>query len=291
MSASRERKARDLILEAKLAIARARIAVAQRSEEATVALGSSLGRFGRRLVLRLHRHEEIALPEPFVVGDHRFDVMTDLRRYTELPLERVEALVKRRADSFRAEWFLTPPGQRFDNWFYLSSTTYLFGNAAHDAVPVLDAIHQTSAGTGRALDFGGGAGNLALGLAASGWSVDFVERSALQKDFVTFRVMEHGMTDSVRVLHNWQPLEVDAYDLVCAIDVLEHVEQLRSLLRENLLPAIRLGGALVESSPFSRTLSNPMHYEHSDLEETLVVQGFALERSTANCRIWRRLRA
>ena len=236
----------------------------------------------------MHRREEIAIPEPLVVGDRSFDVMSDLCRYTGLPSPQVEALVRRRSDSFRAEWFLTPPAYRLDDWFYLSSTTYLFGNATHDPTPILETIKRCCDRPGRALDFGGGSGNLALGLAALGWSVDFVERSALQKDFVTFRVMEHGLADRVRILHQWQPLQRDAYDLVCAVDVLEHIEHLRRLLSETLLPAIRQRGALAESSPFLRNLSNPMHHEHNNMEDTVAESGLTLEEDTLECRVWRR---
>ena len=141
-----------------------------------------------------------------VVGEHTFDVIDDLRRYTGLDAGQVQDLVARRTDSFRAEWLLTPSEHRIDDWFYLSSGTYLFGNAIHDPRPVLETLTRVCGSGGRVLDFGGGSGNLALALAAAGWSVDYLERSALQKDFVAFRVDRYGLGDRLRILNAWDRL-------------------------------------------------------------------------------------
>lgn len=278
----------DLILRAKLAITRARINAKAKRDDATVAAGGALGRFGRRVVLSIHREEQVLPPGPITIGVKRFDVVDDLRHYTELPAGQVDALLRRRSDSFRAEWFLTPSDRRLDDWFYRSSTTYLFGNAVHDPSSLLGILRGRGVEPGRALDFGGGTGNLALALAAEGWSVDYLEHSALQKDFVAFRVDTHELGERVRVLNDWRPLEADAYDVVFAVDVLEHVADLEGLLLKRLLPAIRHGGRLIESSPFVRSLSNPMHHEHSALDSLLDSSGFELEADGAHGRVWLR---
>jgi SAM-dependent methyltransferase len=279
-----------LALRAKLAIAKARIDAAEQVDAALVGVGSLLGRAGRRAILQVHRHEDVDLPTPFAVGDKVIDVARDLQEYTGLPAGVVEDLLRRRANSFRAEWFLTPEGQRADSWFYLSSAMYLFGNAAHDPTPLMALVEDLAPSpAGRILDFGGGSGNLALALAASGWSVDHLERSALQKDFVSFRGSRYGLSDRLRVLDHWRPLDRDAYEIVLAIDVLEHVENLDELLRSELLPAIRPHGRLVEASPFVRNLSNPMHHEHGNFEEVMTRSGFAVEaEGPADLRVWRR---
>ncbi|HEY7792574.1 MAG TPA: class I SAM-dependent methyltransferase [Gaiellaceae bacterium] len=260
-------------------------------EEAMVRVGGSLGRLGRRVVLRVHAGEDVPVPPPLVSGGRSFDVRDDLAAYTGLPLDEVDELLRRRTDSFRAEWYLTPPGIRRDAWFYRSSLTYLFGNAVHvhEQPELLATILRHTGSSGRALDFGGGTGNLALGLAAGGLDVDYLERSALQKDFVAFRVHRHGLGDQVRVLDDWELLPREAYDAVCALDVLEHLEHLDESLRGNLLPSIRPGGLLIESSPFVRNVSNPMHHEHGQLDELLADAGFVLEADDPMCRVWRRL--
>lgn len=267
-----------------------RLAFRVRRAELTVRLGGALGQAGRLVVLRAYRGEEVALPVRLVVGGTAFDILDDLAAYSGLPRGTVDSLVRRELDSFRTEWYLTPESLRSDDWFYRATSAYLFGNAVHlyENPELLSVIVRSCGERGCALEFGGGTGNLALALAALGWSVDYLERSALQKDFVAFRIDKYGLGDRVRVLDDWQPLERETYDLVCAIDVLEHVHDLRALLVDRLLPSIRADGYLAESSPFVRNVSNPMHHEHADLEVLLTSGGFQLQVATPECRVWHR---
>ena len=277
------------VLRAKLAVAATLIGARVRRDDALVAAGSRFGKLGRRLLLRVHRNEHILLPPPLIVGDARFDVLVDLSGYTGLPDHVINRLVQRELDSFRVEWFLTPEELRSDDLYYRATSAYLFGNAIHlhGSNTLVSLVERHCGRSGRALDFGGGTGNLSLALAALGWSVDHLERSALQKDFTRFRATRYDLPGSVQVLDDWVPFEREVYDLICAIDVLEHVDQLEAVLTERLLPALRRGGVLVEASPFHRTLSNPMHHEHANLDEILVAGGMVLEDEASGYRIWR----
>jgi hypothetical protein len=279
---------RDRLLPLKLAVTRARIAASEGRDSLVASSGAALGHAGRRAVLWLHRREDIELPPPIEIGERRFDVAADLVDYTGLSPNEVRGLLERKSDSFRAEWFLASPEHRADEWFYRASSMYLFGNAVHDPSPVLDLLESNTVKPGRALEFGGGTGNLALALAGSGWSVDYLEHSALQKDFVAFRAERYQLSEHIRILHDWHRLAADAYDLVCAMDVFEHIEQMDTLLTGQLLPAIRQGGVLIESSPFVRTLSNPMHHEHRGLDPLLQSEGFVLRDETDEGRLWKR---
>jgi SAM-dependent methyltransferase len=257
-------------------------------ENVTVASGAAVGRAGRRLLLRPWKDEALDPPSALTASGVEVDVVDDLVAFTHLPRAHVLDLLRRRLDSFRAEWHLLPKPLRSDDWFYLSSTTYLFGNAIHDPRPLVDRLVDHVSPNARVLDFGGGAGNLAIALALRGLEVDYMERSALQKDFVAFRRDRHGLA-RLRVLDDWRPLDADAYDLVCALDVFEHVLDLETLLHGELLPTIRAGGVLAESSPFVRNLSNPMHHEHKTLDQTLSTVGFRLEAEYPEVRVWRKL--
>ena len=230
MSEHRAFSASAALLDLKRVAGRARIRTAAARELATVVAGGGIAQLGRELVLRVHRYEHIEPPAALAVGATSFDVGRDLVNYTGLPPDEVDRLLRRRSDSFRAEWYTTPRKRRLDAWFYLASSTYLFGNAVHDPLPQLKLLRDRGIRPGRALDFGGGTGNLALAMAAAGWTVDYLEHSALQKDFVAYRLNAYGFADRVRVLDDWRPIAAETYDLVVAIDVLEHVADLERLL-------------------------------------------------------------
>jgi 2-polyprenyl-3-methyl-5-hydroxy-6-metoxy-1,4-benzoquinol methylase len=272
-------------------LAQTRLRIRSRSatvtEQATVAAGGLLGRVGARLTLYPHRREEVEVPPPIAFGGRSVDVVDDLVEYTGLTREQVEALIRRRHESFRSEWHTLPRALNNEGWFYLSSKTYLFANAVHDGEGVAAALAGYTSGANDVLDFGGGTGNLALALAARGHRVDFVERSALQKDFVRFRIAKHGLQDRIRVLDQWTPLEPSAYDAVYAIDVLEHLESLEEILA-SLLRSIRPNGVLAELSPFVRNTSNPMHHEaEADFLRVMQSEGFSCAQEIDGLRVWR----
>jgi SAM-dependent methyltransferase len=237
-----------------------------------------------------HRDERVEIPAPSRIDGYVFDVVEDLAAYTGLGRERVLALLRREHDNFRLEWHALPPAVREERWYYLSSRTYLFANAVHsfDSAPFLARLAAASPPPARVLDFGGGSGNLSLALAATDYNVDFLEVSALQKDFVRYRAQRHELTERVSMLDSWTPLGEGAYDMVCAFDVLEHLAGLGNVLETQIVPALAPGGVLVESSPFVRTLSNPMHHEDEiGFESALRRLGFELEADEREYRIWR----
>jgi 2-polyprenyl-3-methyl-5-hydroxy-6-metoxy-1,4-benzoquinol methylase len=257
---------------------------------AAVALGRFLGAGARRLLLLPMRREVVALPPAERVGNLTIDVVDDLTRYTGLTRETVEDLIRRRHESFRSEWYLLPEETRTDGWYYLTSRTYLFANSAHsDEWRVIDRLARSLVDPARVLDFGGGSGNTAVALAALGHVVDFLELSALQKDFVRFRASRHGLSDRLRVLDGWNGLPPDAYDVISAIDVFEHLPHLHLMLEATIVPSLRPGGVLAERSPFVRDQANPMHHdEASRLDETLVQLGLTMVGEQEGMRIWAR---
>ena len=257
------------------------------ADQAAIAGGGFLARAGTHLLLYPHRREEVEAPPEIDLRGRSVDIVQDLVEYTGLARDQVHALIQRRHESFRSEWHALPPALHNEDWFYLSSRTYLFANAVHDGEGVAEVLGGYLSGAGDVLDFGGGTGNLALALAARGHRVDFVERSALQKDFVRFRIEKHGLQDRIRVLDQWTPFAPGAYDAVCAIDVLEHVESLEETLA-NLLQSIRPGGVLAELSPFVRNTSNPMHHEaEATFFRVMQAEGFSCTHEIERFRLWR----
>ena len=257
------------------------------TDSVSVAAGRALTRLGTSLLLVPHRGERVEVPSPITTDAAPIDIVDDLVAYTGLEREQVLDLIQRRHESFRVEWHAFPPALRNEGWFYLSSRTYLFANATHDGETIADSLDKLLPARCDILEFGGGTGNLALALAARGHAVDFVERSALQKDFVRFRVDRSGF-DRVRILDQWAPLERARYDLVCAFDVFEHVETLAETL-DNVLSSIRPSGLLAESSPFVRNVSNPMHHEtEAEFVGIMKTHGFVRTRDDEHFRLWTR---
>lgn len=235
------------------------------------------------------RGERSELPPPIDVAGRTVDVVDDLVAYTGLPRTDVEAELRtRRRLNFRAEWHATPPGLRTDDWFYLSSKTYLFANAVHfadGAVPDRVCAHVEAGG--RVLDFGGGAGQLTLALAARGRTVAYSDTNALQRDFLRFRVARHGLGELVEVLDPWERLPRRSFAAVVAIDVLEHLPDVRATLRDGLLPALQPGGVLVEDSPFVTNTSNPMHHEDPGMDDELRAHRMDILETAGALRVWR----
>jgi SAM-dependent methyltransferase len=256
----------------------------------TLDAGVGISRLAQRLMRYPHRCEQVEIPAPSRVDGHVFDVVEDLVAYTGLEQAQVLALLRREHDNFRLEWHALPPAVREERWYYLASRTYVFANAVHsfDSAAFLARIAAASPPPGRVLDFGGGSGNLSLALAAAGYDVDFLELSALQKDFVRYRVQRHELSGRVSVLDWWAPLHEAEYAMVCAFDVLEHLVGLGEILETQIVPALAAHGVLVESSPFVRTLSNPMHHEDEiGFDARLQRLGFGLEVDESDFRIWR----
>jgi 2-polyprenyl-3-methyl-5-hydroxy-6-metoxy-1,4-benzoquinol methylase len=229
------------------------------------------------------------VPAPLVAGEHRFDVVDDLVEFTALPSETVRTLVARRIENYRTEWMELPAELRDDRWFYLSSSTYLFANAVHfhDSPRILDEVVALLPPDGQVLDFGGGTGNLSLALAARGFHVHYSELSAVQSEFMRYRLQRHGLRERVEILDSWAKLPVGAYAAVCAFDVLEHLPDLPRVVEE-IAASLLDGGLLLDTPTFAVTLANPMHHEDPGLEGLLGEQGIILERTLPDFRVWKK---
>lgn len=251
-------------------------------EDATVRIAPRLYREADRLSALPFRTARLPPADP--------EVLDDLAAYTGLALPVVQNLVQhRRPLDFRAEWHGTPPEMRVDEWFYLSSKTYLFGNAVHFAGKAqIEAIARLLPAGCSLLDFGAGTGNLAIALGRRGHTVKVDELNALQRDFIRFRIDRHDLGERVSLLDPWADPPADTVDAITAFDVFEHLAAGSALLDRRLLPVLHPGGILIENSPFVCNVANPMHHEDWGLDELLEARGLSLEHTSEDgTRVWR----
>lgn len=259
---------------------------------ASLRIGELLARNAGRLLAWPYRNEAVELPRPYRVGAIEFDIVDDLVEYTGLSRTQVERLLRRRIENFRTEWFALPAELREERWFYLSSRTYLFANAGHlyDSPGVFALLERATAPEARVLDYGGGTGNVALALAAAGRRIDYLELSALQKDFVAFRARRYGLDDRVSILVPGQEIPASTYDLVCALDVLEHVPDPVAVVRDVIVPSLAPDGRLAEISPFLVNFANPMHHTfEGNFDAALETLDLRLVEEAPECRLWVRV--
>jgi len=174
------------------------------------------------------------------------DIAQDLVDFTHLSEETVCRLLKRDGYNARDEFADCIKREYSDHWFYMGSMYFIFENAIH-GTQLEKVITDIIAPGAKLWDFGGGAGNLSLVLAFQGYDVSFTEVNSLQKDFVKFRADKHGV--KINIIDSWQQKPKNTFDLVTALDVLEHIPDYRPVLDE-LCDSLKEGGLLWEISPF-----------------------------------------
>lgn len=180
------------------------------------------------------------------------DVVSDLVAYTGMTAEQLEPYLLRHPQRhFESEFEWVRPRTREElTWFYRCSSAYLFANAAHPFLPVLDRLSA-----GKVLDYGAGIGCHTIELAKRGLRVDFVEIGRVQADFIRFRAERRGL-DNVREVRPYHAGKFDAvecirerYDAVIAMDVLEHIPDYHRVVRK-FIAHLEPGGLIIENSPF-----------------------------------------
>ncbi len=184
--------------------------------------------------------------------EHR-EMLEDLRAYTSLGEESFRRRILRYPEVHHESEFRWYDPKSYEElvWFYRSSSTYIFNNAAHSHWPKLDVIQG-----GHILDYGAGAGSNTIYLARRGCDVDFMEIGRIQADFIHFRARRHGLANVNEVFPFWEgrfdPVRsiFGTYDAIVACHVLEHIPDYHLVVR-HCIDHLRPGGLILEESPFS----------------------------------------
>uniref|UniRef100_A0A0G4GPV8 Uncharacterized protein n=1 Tax=Chromera velia CCMP2878 TaxID=1169474 RepID=A0A0G4GPV8_9ALVE len=187
-----------------------------------------------------------------------FNVVEHLKDFTGLSHEDVLMRLQRQGRfHYEAEYkYWNPETPQELAWYYASSVNYLFGNALHS--------HNVPFGKENepVLDFAGGVGNDVIGLAMKGIKCIYFGIGQLEASFAEYRVRRLGLSHLVTFLKPWgestgwkfDPVRALPRDgsvgAVLAFDVFEHIPEYHKVVRA-LVESLRVGGGLVEFSPFS----------------------------------------
>ena len=215
------------------------------------------------------------------------DIRQDLAEFTGLSLEEVRRLLARHGYNARDEFKDCVERENSDHWFYLGSRYFLFENATHGR-EIEHSLRQLLPDKARVWEFGGGTGNISLTLAANGYQVAYTELNSLQRDFVEFRAHKYRL--NIETIAHWQDKPRDVFDLVLAIDVLEHIPDYTRVLSE-LCQSVKKGGLIWETSAFEKNPKNLTHRipDGNDYKRILTEFGFVHVYAVQAGKLWKKL--
>lgn len=174
-----------------------------------------------------------------------------LIKYTGLPEETVDTMLARDKYPTQAEewdfWKISDDAEI--RLFYATARSFLFTNATHEFPNGLPPLPKKA----RILDFGGGVGTIALEFALRGRQVDYFDPSIVQREFVRWVAKTHNLPVHIAAgLHPYDFQPRGQYDLVCAVDVFEHIPGYKEYLRK-IAAHMRMGATLFLEAPFGKT--------------------------------------
>ena len=224
-------------------------------------------------------------------------LVAELAAYLGAPPAVVAARCREGAAALAAAWEArAPAGPEAVAGFYRQGDDYLFELSWWHALAEDDsalvqvvALEQARAhGCRRALDFGSGVGALGLLLARHGLDVSLAEVNPVLQSYARWRFARRGLAATF-LDPEAEPLPAAGYDLVAAMDVLEHLPDPEAALAR-LAAALRPGGVMVVHAPDQPDPLRPMHLWHEPerLYAALPAAGLWLEQMVAGALVLRR---
>jgi 2-polyprenyl-3-methyl-5-hydroxy-6-metoxy-1,4-benzoquinol methylase len=168
--------------------------------------------------------------------------------------------------------------------FFRSQTSWIFdtmryhaeqcvGDAFPQSVEVAAALPISP--PGRHLDFGAGPGTSSLFFHALGWEITVADISKSFLEFARWRIGRRGI-DAKFIDTGLEQLPPDTFDLVTAFDVIAHVPDATTTLR-NVRASMRRGGVLVfniDDRPRTHTTEYHFYEHHYPVLRELRALGF-----------------
>lgn len=135
----------------------------------------------------------------------------------------------------------------------------------------------------KVLEIGSGIGSIAIQLAVQDCDVTAAEINPFLVEFSKYRVKKImpsivGKIGNIDFVTNeWESAEDDTYDAIVSVDCFEHIHaDTLQIMLKNFARVIKPGGDLIYHATFGLQDTYPMHYDHSEMWDTwLLNAGFA----------------
>lgn len=208
-----------------------------------------------------------------VLDDEQREYVEDVMAFTRTTKEEVRARMKKGSVPLKEEWETWekagPMTEERIKAFYKQTANYIYelgewhlfvaDKRASDTQLVEDMRKLKPKNI---LDFGGGVGMIAIPLARAGFDVTLADLDSTSLRFAVSRAKRHDVPLKV-----WksdaEPMPPDAkYDVILALDVLEHLpeKELKNVV-DKLVALKHEGTRIIMSAPFGRTSVHPMHLD------------------------------
>ncbi len=212
------------------------------------------------------------------------EYVADIMAFTKQTHDAVRERMKKGSVPLKEEWEswekqgpMTPErGKQFykqtTNYIYeLGEWHYFVDNKRASDLQLVKDVLAMNPRPKNVLDFGGGVGINSLMLARAGLDVTIADLDGTSLDFAQFRAKQHDVALKVWKTDVEQMPPDKKYDVILALDVLEHLPA--DVLEDSVNKLVKLkhaGTKVLMSAPFGRTSVHPMHIDADEHTRTQV---------------------
>lgn len=199
----------------------------------------------------------------------------DLVEYSKLPPKLCFERCKYAVRELAVLWHLRKPQNSEDiiNYYKKNEDLYIFDLTLYQLMMkenIKKMIEQMKdLGVKKILEFGGGIGEFTIQAARAGFDISYYDLNGEIKNYALWRFEKHGVNPKI-LDEKIDPLS-EEWDLVCVMDVLEHLEkpgEIIEKIRE------KTNYIFVNPEQVRYNILYPQHINRYDLEGFETVEGF-----------------
>jgi 2-polyprenyl-3-methyl-5-hydroxy-6-metoxy-1,4-benzoquinol methylase len=171
--------------------------------------------------------------------------------------------------------------QALATWYRENSIHYLFASSGFNLryKQMVFNLDLLLLARGRCLDYGAGAGDLALELARRGHDTVYYDVEGKTMEFSRWRAAQEGLNLAFVSSKEQLRGRGGGFDTIISVDVLEHMPDLPGEL-DFLCSLLNPGGTIVFNVPAGKTETHPMHLVHRlDVKDYMARRGFVDRKS------------